>query len=74
MRVHLDAYAQPDNPVRSALRYTHEPYFDGATSGLGWNVNDTGGVVTLGHSGVFAWPPCGSGERIKDGKSVNTAA
>jgi len=54
MRVHLDAYAQPDNPVRSALRYTHEPYFAGATYGLGWNVNDTGGVVTLGHSGGFA--------------------
>lgn len=53
MRVHLDAYATPDNAIRRALRYTHEPYFAGASYGLGWNVNDIGGGVVLGHSGAF---------------------
>lgn len=54
MRVHLEAYAQPDKAVHCALRYTHAPYFTGAPYGLGWNVHDEGGVVMLGHSGAFS--------------------
>lgn len=54
MRVHLEAYASPDDHFRAALRYTHEPYLPGADYGLGWNCSTSNGVTRLGHSGAFS--------------------